>query len=65
VRALCERDEMPSQSSTRSGRITAAGGYGFCGMASRATIASSMAAIFNLNHPAHTLHWHFFTMSFQ
>ncbi len=21
------------------------------------------AAIFNLNHPAHTVHWHFFTMS--
>lgn len=22
-----------------------------------------VAAIFNLNHPAHTVHWHFFTMS--
>ncbi len=22
-----------------------------------------MAAIFNLNHPAHTVHWHFFLMS--
>ena len=22
-----------------------------------------MAAIFNLNHPAHTAHWHFFTMT--
>ena len=22
-----------------------------------------MAAIFNLNHPAHTVHWHFFDMS--
>ena len=22
-----------------------------------------MAAIFNLNHPAHTVHWHFFSMS--
>jgi hypothetical protein len=22
-----------------------------------------IAAIFNLNHPAHTVHWHFFTMS--
>ena len=22
-----------------------------------------LAAIFNLNHPAHTVHWHFFTMS--
>ncbi len=21
------------------------------------------AAIFNLNHPAHALHWHFFTMT--
>ena len=21
------------------------------------------AAIFNLDHPAHTVHWHFFTMS--
>ena len=21
------------------------------------------AAIFNLNHPAHTVHWHFFTMT--
>jgi hypothetical protein len=25
--------------------------------------APAMAAIFNLNHPAHTVHWHFFTMS--
>ena len=24
---------------------------------------SHMAAVFNLNHPAHTVHWHFFTMS--
>ncbi len=22
-----------------------------------------LAAIFNLNHPAHTVHWHFFQMS--
>jgi site-specific recombinase len=22
-----------------------------------------MAAVFNLNHPAHTVHWHFFTMT--
>jgi hypothetical protein len=22
-----------------------------------------MAAILNLNHPAHTVHWHFFTMT--
>jgi hypothetical protein len=22
-----------------------------------------VAAIFNLNHPAHTVHWHFFQMS--
>ena len=22
-----------------------------------------MAAIFNLNHPAHTLHWHFISLS--
>jgi hypothetical protein len=22
-----------------------------------------LAAVFNLNHPAHTVHWHFFTMS--
>jgi hypothetical protein len=22
-----------------------------------------MAAIFNLNHPAHAVHWHFFSMS--
>jgi hypothetical protein len=22
-----------------------------------------MAAIFNLNHPAHTVHWHFFLMT--
>lgn len=22
-----------------------------------------MAAIFNLNHPAHTVHWHFLTLS--
>jgi len=22
-----------------------------------------VAAIFNLNHPAHTVHWHFFDMS--
>ena len=24
---------------------------------------TSLSAIFNLNHPAHTVHWHFFTMS--
>jgi len=24
---------------------------------------ASMAAIFNLNHPAHTVHWHFITLS--
>jgi hypothetical protein len=23
----------------------------------------AMAAIFNLNHPAHTVHWHFFQRS--
>jgi uncharacterized iron-regulated membrane protein len=23
----------------------------------------AMAAVFNLNHPAHTVHWHFFQMS--
>ncbi len=23
----------------------------------------SVAAIFNLNHPANTVHWHFFSMS--
>ena len=22
-----------------------------------------MAAVFNLNHPAHMVHWHFFSMS--
>jgi len=22
-----------------------------------------MAAVFNLNHPAHTVHWHFITLS--
>ena len=22
-----------------------------------------IAAVFNLNHPAHTVHWHFFSMS--
>jgi hypothetical protein len=28
------------------------------------TISSPpMAAIINLNHPAHVVHWHFFTMS--
>jgi hypothetical protein len=27
------------------------------------TIATIMAAIFNLNHPAHTLHWHFISLS--
>lgn len=25
--------------------------------------AGPMAALFNLNHPAHTVHWHFFTMT--
>jgi TRAP-type C4-dicarboxylate transport system permease small subunit len=25
--------------------------------------AGRWAAIFNLNHPAHTVHWHFFFMS--
>ncbi len=24
---------------------------------------ASMAAIFNLNHPAHTVHWHFISIS--
>jgi hypothetical protein len=24
---------------------------------------SAVAAVFNLNHPAHTVHWHFFSMS--
>lgn len=24
---------------------------------------SVVAAVFNLNHPAHTVHWHFFEMS--
>jgi hypothetical protein len=24
---------------------------------------SLTAAVFNLNHPAHTVHWHFFSMS--
>jgi hypothetical protein len=24
---------------------------------------ASMGAIFNLNHPAHTVHWHFITLS--
>lgn len=23
----------------------------------------SLAAVFNLNHPAHTVHWHFITLS--
>ena len=27
------------------------------------TVGGVTAAIFNLNHPAHTVHWHFFTMS--
>ncbi|MGI8904367.1 MAG: hypothetical protein ACR2IP_12085 [Solirubrobacteraceae bacterium] len=26
-------------------------------------LVALMAAILNLNHPAHTVHWHFFTMS--
>ena len=29
----------------------------------RATIAADMAAVFNLNHPAHVISWHFFSMS--
>jgi hypothetical protein len=31
--------------------------------AARRTIAGVIAAIFNLNHPAHTLHWHFISLS--
>lgn len=27
------------------------------------TIRSAMAAIFNLNHPTHTVHWHFISLS--
>jgi hypothetical protein len=27
------------------------------------TIGRHMAAIFNLNHPAHTFHWHFISLS--
>ena len=27
------------------------------------SIIRPMAAIFNLNHPAHTITWHFFSMS--
>jgi hypothetical protein len=27
------------------------------------TIRRTMAAIFNLNHPAHTVHWHFISLS--
>jgi hypothetical protein len=26
-------------------------------------VASAMAAVFNLNEPAHVVHWHFFQMS--
>jgi hypothetical protein len=29
----------------------------------RAAGGAVSAAIFNLNHPAHTVHWHFFVMS--
>jgi hypothetical protein len=29
----------------------------------RATIAAEMAAVLNLNHPAHVISWHFFSMS--
>jgi hypothetical protein len=28
-----------------------------------AGVGQMIAAIFNLNHPAHTVHWHFFFMS--
>ena len=31
--------------------------------AGRSSICAVVAAIFDLNHPAHTVHWHFFTMS--
>ena len=31
--------------------------------AAKRTIAGVIAAIFNLNHPAHTLHWHFISLS--
>jgi hypothetical protein len=27
------------------------------------TIQRMLAAIFNLNHPAHTVHWHFITLT--
>ena len=26
-------------------------------------LSSMISAIFNLNHPVHTVHWHFFLMS--
>ena len=32
------------------------------GVAARHTVAH-MAAIINLNHPAHTVHWHFIDLS--
>ena len=34
-------------------------GRGFGGAGKRV----GMAAVFNLNHPANTVHWHFFSMS--
>jgi hypothetical protein len=36
-------------------------GCGACGAVRQ--FAALMAAVFNLNHPAHTLHWHFITLS--
>lgn len=27
------------------------------------TVPTMLAAIFNLNHPAHTIHWHFLQLS--
>lgn len=33
------------------------------GRRSHHTIADVIAAIFNLNHPAHMVHWHFISLS--
>jgi hypothetical protein len=40
-----------------------AGDYGCERPGSALRITLLMAAILNLNHPAHVVHWHFFSMS--
>jgi hypothetical protein len=52
-----------SRSDRRWDRISAAFDNSSDELFEALAVGGVMAAIFNLNHPAHTVHWHFFTMS--